>query len=348
MQQLKMEQEQRAEALRKRRAEEREVLVYKQTLDETTRKRQAKSSLLTMLEDIKASYVYDERREEQDSKDFFNYINHVCDVDQLGTAVGVLGQEDRITTKNPVGVVGGTTGTPASAGNMDTELLDRLALIHFVSSRFADITEFDCATGTGRRESGQGTPQGPETRWPRFIGIGDGDFEAEDGWVTVDNSASVVKCGLTQENLATHMTEQYLVSGIRRKGLRVDADWELACQRRDQKHETAVSFALYPMRLQKADSGGIYGSCFDGGFVSLISLHPVLELYCKTGFPEYKKDHDTKYLAYKYQGWITCDTLMVPADSLTLFSLEEAISRGSYNPVDSEEWVGCSYGGTSW
>eukprot|EP00391_Amoebophrya_sp_Ameob2_P006240 CAMPEP_0178986686 /NCGR_PEP_ID=MMETSP0795-20121207/2840_1 /TAXON_ID=88552 /ORGANISM="Amoebophrya sp., Strain Ameob2" /LENGTH=296 /DNA_ID=CAMNT_0020677771 /DNA_START=109 /DNA_END=999 /DNA_ORIENTATION=- len=193
-----------------------------------------------------------------------------------------------------------------------------------------------------RRESGQGTPQGPETRWPRFIGIGDGDFEAEDGWVTVDNSASVVKCGLTQENLATHMTEQYLVSGIRRKGLRVDADWELACQRRDQKHETAVSFALYPMRLQKADSGGIYGSCFDGGFVSLISLHPVLELYCKTGFPEYKKDHDTKYLAYKYQGWITCDTLMVPADSLTLFSLEEAISRGSYNPVDSEEWVGCS------
>lgn len=34
---------------------------------------------------------------------------------------------------------------------MNTFHDDRLAFIHFVSSRFADITEFDCATGTGRR-----------------------------------------------------------------------------------------------------------------------------------------------------------------------------------------------------
>ncbi|CAD7953696.1 unnamed protein product [Amoebophrya sp. A25] len=44
--------------------------------------------------------------------------------------------------------------------------------------------------------------------WPRFIGIGDGDFEAEAGWVTVDQQASVAKCGVTSTNLGEQQTEQ--------------------------------------------------------------------------------------------------------------------------------------------
>ncbi len=33
---------------------------------------------------------------------------------------------------------------------------------------------------------------------------------------------------------------------------------------------------------------------------------------------------------------------MVPQEAVKLFSLEEAISRGRYDPATSEEWVGCS------
>ncbi|CAD7953698.1 unnamed protein product [Amoebophrya sp. A25] len=116
----------------------------------------------------------------------------------------------------------------------------------------------------------------------------------------------------------------------------------MACQRRDVDYSSPASFAMYPMQLKKIENGGIYGRCFDKGFVAMISLHPVLELYCKTGFPAYRATHEQTHRNYKYGGWITCDTLMVPSDAVKLFSLEEAISRGRYNPVTSTEWVGCS------
>lgn len=67
---------------------------------------------------------------------------------------------------------------------------------------------------------------------------------------------------------------------------------------------------MYPMRLERAKSAtsddGVYGECYDGSYVALIALKPVLELYCKTGYPDYKE----KYLQYvqkrdtEHHGWI--------------------------------------------
>ena len=76
--------------------------------------------------------------------------------------------------------------------------------------------------------------------------------------------------------------------------------------------------------------------------MALITLRPVLELYCKTGFPEYKANFIKRMAADPHRGWTTCDTLMIPENNVKLFSLQQAISRGTYDPVMSEEWVGCS------
>ncbi len=59
--------------------------------------------------------------------------------------------------------------------------------IQFLSGRESTISFNDLSD-----ERTQATENEDSLRWPRFIGIGDGDFEAEDGWVSVEDSASVV------------------------------------------------------------------------------------------------------------------------------------------------------------
>lgn len=76
-------------------------------------------------------------------------------------------------------------------------------------------------------------------------------------------------------------------------------------------------------------------------FVTLITLKPVLELYCKTGFPYYKTEWLSESKYDDYGGWVTCDTLLLPDDDMKLYSLQESISRGTYDPTSSEEWIGC-------
>lgn len=111
--------------------------------------------------------------------------------------------------------------------------------------------------------------------WPRFIGVGDGDGKGEDGFVTVTDQASAIKCGVTNEDISQHVTQQYVASGFRRAGLKLNAPWEMACSRYDLNHDsTASSFAMYPMRLERLKSGansvGIEGECYNGGYLSLL------------------------------------------------------------------------------
>lgn len=107
------------------------------------------------------------------------------------------------------------------------------------------------------------------------------------------------------------MTEQYLAGGFRRRGLKLTAPWEMACSRRDMPHYRASAFGMYPMRLQKI-AGGVMGECYDRGFVSLISLRPVLELYCKTGFPPYKEKHQAKHSVDPFKGWLERKASLTP------------------------------------
>lgn len=60
--------------------------------------------------------------------------------------------------------------------------------------------------------AGMPEPIPPERRgstvWPRFIGIGDGDWAGEMGWVNVNDQATVVKC--ISNNLKPHTSDEPL------------------------------------------------------------------------------------------------------------------------------------------
>merc|ERR1712194_380033 len=133
----------------------------------------------------------------------------------------------------------------------------------------------------------------------------------------------------------------FLVSGVRRRGLLTSAAWELACQKIETVKADPTDFALYPLPLKKTVNG-VAGQCYDSGFIYLLTTSPVMEFYCRPGFNRYLETHNQLSTRSAYRGWITCDTLMQPESEQEQFSLEQAIRSGAYNPSTQEEFVGCS------